>query len=130
MVSSCRSLPISARSAELVEWGNHVFDQVFPATATTWSPAACPLLVGRTGETDGQFQGLHVLRVPDTHGTKEPALEYESDLVARTIRKALDVGLTIPRTQKELARGVSPTAEPGDFLIVTRNERSIEPLRP
>ena len=111
--------------AELVEWGNTVFDQVFPATADKWSPAACRMDVGRKKEIDGQFQGLHVLRVPEAYGTNEVALEYESDMVARTIRRALDEKITIPRTEKELAYGTSPTAEPGDFLIVTRMRKHL-----
>lgn len=111
--------------AELVEWGNSVFDKVFPSTADTWSPAACRMDVGRTEKSDGQFRGLHVLRVPDTHGTKEMALEYESDAVARTIRRALDEKVTIPRTEKELAHGTPPSAEPGDFLIVTRMRKHL-----
>lgn len=121
-------VPLTANfrsTGELVNWGNKIFDQVFPATANTWSPAACPMLIGRTGETTGQFNGLHVLRVPDTHGTKELAIEYESDFVARTIRKALDSKVVLPRTQKELARGVPPTAQPGDFLIVTRMKKQL-----
>lgn len=111
--------------AELVEWGNKVFDQVFPTTASTWSPAACRMDVGRSDQTDGQFRGLHVLRVPATHGNKELALEYESDAVARTIRRALDKKFTIPRTTTELAHGTPLTPEPGDFLIVTRMRKQL-----
>jgi ATP-dependent helicase/nuclease subunit A len=118
-------VPLTANfrtTGDLVGWVNKVFDQVFPALATIWSPAACPMLVGRIGGTEGQFQGIHMLRVPDTHGNKEQVLEYESDIVARTIRNALDSGVTLPRTQKELAEGVPAAAKPGDFLIVTASK--------
>jgi ATP-dependent helicase/nuclease subunit A len=121
-------IPLTANfrtTGDMIAWNNSVFDKVFPAVATTWSPAACPMLVGRTGGTEGQFQGIHVLRVPDTHQNKELALEFESDFVARTIRKALDSGVELSRTQKELVRGVTPQARPGDFLIVTRMKKHL-----
>lgn len=111
--------------AELVQWGNQVFDTVFPAVATDWSPAACPMLTGRQGEAKGSFQGLHVLRVPATHTTKDDVLEFDADCVARTIRHCLDMGLSLPRTPDELARGVPPNAVPGDFLIVTRMKKHL-----
>jgi ATP-dependent helicase/nuclease subunit A len=121
-------VPLTANfrtTGDLVAWGNQVFDQVFPATANAWSPAACPMQIGRTAETAAQFKGLHVLRVPDTHGNKDLSLEFESDFVARTIRQALDNGVVLPRTQKELDRGVPATAQPGDFLIVTRMKKQL-----
>ena len=109
----------------LITWSNQVFDQVFPAKEDTWSPARCPMQVGRQEETKGQMQGLYVLSVPDSHGNNDLAVEYESDVVARTIRNALDVGLTLPRTPKELEHGVAPAAVPGDFLIITRAKKHL-----
>jgi ATP-dependent helicase/nuclease subunit A len=112
-------------TAELVNWGNQVFDNVFPAVANTWSPAPRPMDVGRLHEGAGELRGLHLLRVPETHTNNDQAVEYESDFIARTIRRALDAGLTVPRTPRELERGASPKVQPGDFLLVMRLKKHL-----
>jgi hypothetical protein len=40
---------------ELVNWCNSAFQSVFPSTANKYQPAACPMLVGRSGQDDGQL---------------------------------------------------------------------------
>ena len=60
-------VPLTANfrtTGELVNWGNKVFDQVFPATANTWSPAAYLSDGRRTNRRPaGQFQGLSTYSV-------------------------------------------------------------------
>jgi ATP-dependent helicase/nuclease subunit A len=87
----------------LIEWGNVIFDEVFPAEADLYSPAAHRLLPGKKEATGAPFAGLRVITVPDEGSTNETAALHDSALIARTIRKALDEG----------------RASPGDFLVVT-----------
>ena len=54
---------------------------------------------------------------------KEEILAHEPALVARTIRHALDRPWAVPRAARE--RGHPGAAQPGDFLIVTRNTTNL-----
>src|SRR5262249_4544132 len=105
--------------SELVDWCNDTFQNVFPTTATKYQPAACPMLVGQTDKTDGQLAGIKVVRVPAQFRVNAQAVEFEADLVARTIRHWLDAGLTIARSPKEIEQGMMARTTPGDFMIVT-----------
>ena len=92
----------------LVDWGNSTFGKVFPSEADRYSPAAHRLLPWRNETPAKALVGLHTITVPEEHSTNEKAALYDSGLIARSIRKALDRG----------------QASPGDFLIVTwRKER-------
>ena len=107
-------------SAAIIDWVNQVFQPEeageaperpgpmwrFGPVDTAESPAYVPLEVGRSAAPRGPLQGLYRLTIPDEL-KKDSAIAYESDLIARTIRRALDAG---------------QGAEPGDFLIVTRNK--------
>ena len=109
-------------TGELVTWGNEIFDQVFPPQADAYSPGQRAMLIGRQGDGDGQLSGVGRLTVPREHGQAAAVVEHEADRIARYIRHALDTGLTLPRTTKELQQGVPAAAQPGDFLIVTRQK--------
>jgi ATP-dependent helicase/nuclease subunit A len=61
------------------------------------------MLPGKKEAAGAPFAGLRVITVPDEGSTNEAAALYDSGLIARTIRRALDEG----------------RASPGDFLIVT-----------
>jgi ATP-dependent helicase/nuclease subunit A len=106
----------------LVEWGNDIFDQVFPATADPYSPAQRRMLIGRRNGSDGDLAGISTLVIPKELGKAELVVEYEADRIARFIRHAIDAELTVPRTDKELERGVSRQVRPSDFMIVARNK--------
>ena len=62
---------------------------------------------------------VKALRIPKEYRGNDQLGEYEGALIAGTIRHALDSGLTIPRTDKEVAAGIPKQVQPGDFLIVT-----------
>ena len=111
--------------APLVQWINATFDGVFPAEATAYAPANRPMLAGRTDEGVGQLVGVRTLNVGKQYSNQAELVEYEADLVARTIRAAIDGKLSVPRTAKEIQRGASPAAAPGDFLIVARNTHDL-----
>jgi ATP-dependent helicase/nuclease subunit A len=109
----------------LVEWVNGAFNKEFPEAATTYSPARCPMLVGRRDEREGELNGGRVLDIPEEYDTKEKVIPYETDRIARTIRAWLDSGATVPRTALELKRGASPRVCAGDFLVVARNKNHL-----
>jgi ATP-dependent helicase/nuclease subunit A len=106
----------------LVDWVNETFAERFPPTETEVAPGRCPLEVGRVGDHAGDLAGIYQITVP---GTTEEGHEYEATLLAGTIRQALDARRTVPRSQKEVQRGDQETAQPGDFLIITRNRRHL-----
>lgn len=105
----------------LIDWINGHFQGVFPEQATTYAPANCPMQVGRQEGQSGQMRGLHVLSVPPECSRKDQAVAHEADVIARTIRDAVDRQLAVPRSRQELQRGVGGPASYGDFLIITRN---------
>jgi len=110
-------------SGALVNWGNGVFSDAFPARADRYSPAACPMLLGRHDGCAGELSGLKVLEVAKEHCQKDASIEYEADFIARYIRRALDEEWTVPRTRQELDNGASNTVVAGD-----RSEWKVEPL--
>jgi ATP-dependent helicase/nuclease subunit A len=121
-------VPLTAnfRSVQsVIDWVNGCFNEVFPASADAYSPANRPLEVGRTGESgesDGSKDRLAVARllIPAALKHQDLIAEHEADLIARTIRRALDERWLLPRTEAERARGAPDYATPGDFLIVAR----------
>ena len=107
-------------TSAIVDWVNAVFAPRFPAEATDASPGYVALDAARVEGSPGDLTGVRVLSVPaEPSRLNVNAVAYESDLIARTIRHALDHGVTVPRTQTELERGAQAQALPSDFLIVT-----------
>ncbi len=105
-------------TAELVEWVNDMFPRPFAAHAdqsedAAYGPGFTASHVGRADATGGVLVGLRQLRLKSA----DPIVEAEA--VARFIRRSIDQGLTVPRSQSELERGVGPACRPEDFLIVT-----------
>ncbi len=115
-------LPLSAnfRSvAPLIDWINGCFERVFPAVPDDFSPAYRPLEVGRAEGTTS-LATVEKLMVPADLTQQDRIAEYEADLIARTIRCALDEKWPVPRTAEELERGMPAHACAGDFLLVSR----------
>lgn len=115
-------IPLTANFRSIrpvVTWVNACFDTFFPSHADDYSPANRPLDVGRT---DGQDQGaaVEVLLAPASLTNKEDIANHEADMIARTIRRAVDEKWPVPRTEAEIHRGLPDHARPGDFLIVAR----------
>lgn len=138
----------------LIDWVNRVFEpkpaepssgpepggidpeedafEWFPAEASEYSPAYVPLRPGRSAFWPGNLTGVFVLTIPEGHSLKDDAREYEADRIARTIRYALDSGLTVSRPRKnspEREPGPSEAercaVEPSDFLIVTMKKEAL-----
>lgn len=111
--------------APVVTWINTASATLFPTAATDQSPADVPLAPARQDGSAGELSGVCTLRIPEELGKNETAIPYDADLVARTIRKALDDGLAVPRTERDVANGVQPRVNPGDFMIITRTKKRL-----
>ena len=109
--------------APVVQWVNGVFNDQFNNDTADRDdvPRNVPLEAGVGVPAAADLLGLRSLSIPP--GPNAQALEQDADLVARFIRKALDEGLTVARTPRQLADGMSPRVQPGDFMILsyTRN---------
>lgn len=103
---------------DLIEWINGAFHKAFEERTGPCSPDWMPLQPGRFPETSGDLSGVRALRFEKD---VRQVTRVETVQVARFIRQALDSGLTLPRTARQLERGVPLKAGPGDFLIITRS---------
>lgn len=91
----------------------------FPEYGSEESPSYVPLQKGRIDGNSAQLAGIYVLSIPEGLSRKEEAVPYESDRIARTIRHALDSGMTVSRTRRQIDTGLSEEVVPSDFMIVT-----------
>jgi ATP-dependent helicase/nuclease subunit A len=126
--SGGRVVPLTANFRTVkpvVEWGNAVFDQVFPAQATEHSPPACPMQAAREGDATGELMGIHILEIPPESCASDDVVRYEADFIARYIRQSIDSKRSVPRSKRELQHGASRAAAPGDFLIVTWSKKHL-----
>lgn len=108
---------------DLLGWNNRMFEEIFPAKATPYAPAAENMLVGRDDAIAGQLRGLFQLPVNEECKIEE-ATRQEADAIARFIRYAIDTGLRLPRTLRDRELGRTAAA-PRDFMILTRNKNRI-----
>jgi ATP-dependent helicase/nuclease subunit A len=122
-------VPLSAnfRTVEpVIDWINSKFQGTFPEKATNYSPERHALQPGRTDGEQADLLGIRQLQIPAEESSSEVRVaQYESELIARTIRHALDSGLTVPRTDREREAGVPPQARPEDFLIIARTKKRL-----
>ncbi|MCR9295899.1 MAG: UvrD-helicase domain-containing protein [bacterium] len=110
--------------ADLIAWNNTIYRQKFPQQANPYAPAAEDMVPGRQDDHTGEFHGLHQLPV-DSSLNIEAATEQEADAIARFIRYAIDSGMSVPRTERELASGRTAGVEARDFLIVPYRKKRI-----
>ncbi len=97
----------------------------FPEEATEHSPAYVELRAGRREGNEGVLAGVYRLSLPEDAGNSEDATDYEADLIARFIRRALDCKLTVSRSREQIDDGMSPQVDPSDFMIVTRTTKHL-----
>jgi ATP-dependent helicase/nuclease subunit A len=109
----------------LIGWVNGTFAERFSEHPPECSPAYVPLEPFRCDVDGSDLSGLRVVRVAKELSRKEEIGEYEADLIARFIRDAVESGLKVPRTEKELDHGVAPEATYGDFLVITKNTKNL-----
>lgn len=109
----------------IIEWVNGTFESKFPQKENVYSPVYVPLSHGREEASTGELAGVKILQIPEGYTNRADIAEYEAGVLARTIRHAIDRKATVPRTRKELEDGIGPEAQPGDFLIITRNKKNL-----
>jgi ATP-dependent helicase/nuclease subunit A len=109
----------------LVAWCNGVFGRKLSATGDRYGPQATHMDAGRVGVVSGELAGIGVIAVPDTLSEGDTVTRYDAVRIAHFIRRALDQGWTVPRSEKERKSGKSDRAEPEDFLIITRNKKEL-----
>jgi ATP-dependent helicase/nuclease subunit A len=97
----------------VIDWVNRTFDQVFPAAADAYSPARSPMAAVHGSDTRGSTGSVEVLNIPAGYPTNDEAVEYESDVIARTIQAVI-----------RSSSGDS-AVKPGEFLIITRLKRNL-----
>ncbi len=117
-------LPLTANFRSvgpMLSWVNTSFTKIFPAQANEFRPANRPMDVGRADNTDWA-PTVRKLAAPDHLGRFQELAEHEAELIARSIRQAIDEQWLVPRSESELRRGVSPYARAEDFMIVARSK--------
>ena len=115
-------LSTNFRSAQpVIEWVNSVFQDKFPVEASDYSPQYVALTAALDEKEEADFGGVRPLMLSGAGNFRE----YEAELIARIIRRALDHRLTLPRSQKDRDNGVGPAATPGDFLIITPKKANL-----
>ncbi len=118
---------------ELREWNNQIFQNKFLPEADRYTPAAENMVQGRVdaqgaGTSDSHLCGIHKLSV-DTDANIDEATQQEADSIARFIRHAIDSGMSVPRTEREIELGRSQAVEARDFLIIPWGKKRIGVFR-
>ncbi|MEZ6134255.1 MAG: UvrD-helicase domain-containing protein [Pirellulaceae bacterium] len=118
---------------ELREWNNRIFQDKFLPEADRYTPAAENMVQGRvdakgTGPSDSHLCGVYKLSI-DTNANIDEATEQEADAIARFIRHAIDSGMSVRRTEREIELGRSQTIEARDFLIIPWGKKRIGVFR-
>ena len=111
-------------TSEIIEWTNSIFNQKFPESADRYRSASESMLMGRMDEKTGSLCGIKKLTLPDDL-TIENATNWEADAIARYIRNAIDTGVTVPRTSRELCLGFGPQVTARDFMIIPSRKKRI-----
>ncbi len=118
--------------SELIQWTNRIFRDKFRQVADEYTPAAEDMVLGRVDATvsneQPQFFGTRKLLV-DISSDINDATDQEADTIARFIRHAIDAGLQVPRTKREIEMGRTHGVESRDFLIIPWNKKRIGTFR-
>ena len=96
----------------VIDWVNTTFDQFFPAAADVYSPARAPMVCADARDAQAVTQAVEVLQVPGQYLTNDDVVQYETEVIAQTIKAAMS------------APG-GATAQPGDFLIISTRKRNL-----
>jgi|LSQX01.3.fsa_nt_gb ATP-dependent helicase/nuclease subunit A len=97
----------------VIDWVNQTFNQVLPAEADVYSPQRSPMETVHGSDSKGVPGSVQILRIPSDFGTNDEAVEFESEVIARTIQAAVG-GIDGSRI-----------ASPGEFLIIGALKRNL-----
>ena len=110
---------------ELRTWNNRVYGEKFLEESDSYTTAAEDMVQGRVDHLEGELAG--VWRLPLTLESRiADTTRNEAETIARFIRHAIDSGMTVPRSKREIELGRPPTAQAGDFLIIPRGKKHID----
>jgi ATP-dependent helicase/nuclease subunit A len=106
---------------ELIEWVNRVFgsQKGFPDQPTPYAPAYVSLEAGAPAPGPDDAQAVMRLDLPKNLD-KDEIIAYETDLVARTIRRTVERSRARDTTDDARTRA-EPGASFSDFMVITRN---------
>ncbi len=118
---------------ELREWNNQIFSDKFLAEANQYTPAAEDMVQGRidtepVSKSSQRLCGTYKLTIANDLNINE-ATEQEADAIAKFIRHAIDSGMNVPRTEREIELGRSPAVAARDFLIIPWGRKRIDLFR-
>jgi ATP-dependent helicase/nuclease subunit A len=108
----------------ILSWNNRVYSDKFLAQANQYITAAENMVRGRVDAQDGTLSGVHKLTL-QVDAKIEETTKREADSIARYIRAAIDAGMTVPRTSREIELGRGTAVQPRDFLIIPRGKKRI-----
>ena len=117
---------------ELRQWNNTIFQDKFLPQADQYTPAAEDMVQGRVdiviNKSPAQFCGVYKLSVdPDVN--IDDTTQQEADAIASFIRHAIDTGMSVPRTEREMELGRTHSVEARDFLIIPWGKKRIGVFR-
>ncbi|NLV16315.1 MAG: UvrD-helicase domain-containing protein [Syntrophomonadaceae bacterium] len=101
-------------------WVNQSFAELLPESADQFQAGFNPLDTVRVCG-GGDLGGIHKISIPRvSRHTQETIAVLDAQRIARWIRIALDGGITLTRTDQEIASGIGGTPRPQDFMIIFR----------
>ena len=106
---------------EIREWNNRIFAARFLPVASEFKPASEDMIQGRDDASHGTLCGIRKIIV-DNRLSLDKATKLEAESIARFIRNAIDMGMTVPRTKRELDLGRTDQVTECDFLIIPRGK--------
>lgn len=118
---------------EVREWNNRVYRDKFLPQANQYTPAAEDMVQGRVDQlandpSPQRLCGVYRLSVA-TDVSIDDATHQEATAVARFIRHAIDAGMRVPRTAREIELGLSESVSARDFLIIPWGKKRINTFR-
>ncbi|MFZ5650707.1 MAG: UvrD-helicase domain-containing protein [Bacillota bacterium] len=121
------NLTVNFRSVrEIGDLVNPVFSTLLPGEATSYQATFTSLDTVRESE-EGTASGARVITIPkvDWHKQQEIA-EIDAARIASWIRRALDGGISLSRTEGEREAGLTESPRPCDFMILLRYKSNMD----
>lgn len=106
--------------AEVGEWDNRVFNQLFPPQANSFQAGFARLDTVRVSGTES-VAGIRKITNPQiTRHKRAEIVEQDAGRIAAWIRWAINGGVSLVRTPEEIESGLDGRPRPRDFMILLR----------
>ncbi|MHB9146302.1 MAG: UvrD-helicase domain-containing protein [Symbiobacteriia bacterium] len=133
-------LTTNFRSTEAIgDWASRVFKGVLPEAGTPYQAAYAPVqavrpdgetrVVSPEGADDGGLSvgGIRKISIEKVDRNRaQDIVDEDARRIAQWVAWACRGNLTLPRTNDELASGLTSAAQPGDFLILLDRKRHMQ----